>query len=206
MFYFLWYYIYILTSKLEDMFVFRKYNRSNDWFFGDDDNSQEKSPKIYQYGDDIKNIDHKRSAKSDKLYISQSKSDNISNIQIYIDQNYNRNHKKEYIYAKINNIKKYLSWFMNVSLIEFGDLNESDIYMSNLDNIINHINNRELDLPFVIVSDFLLISDNNIQKLQYIYQITDLFLFAIPLPKWWDSFHSFYLDKKKLSNIVIYDI
>jgi uncharacterized protein (DUF58 family) len=96
-----------MNSKYSEIFAFHKYNRSPNGLTDNGDTDSDKIIKKYEYGDDVKNIDNKISAKNGQIYISSRKSDYRPNIYIYLDQNYNRNYKKEYIYTQIEEIKKY---------------------------------------------------------------------------------------------------
>lgn len=190
-----------MNLKYSEVFVFHKFNRSPNWLMDNGDANSDKIIKKYEYGDDVKNIDNKISAKNGQIYTSTRKSDYKPNIHIYLDQNQNRNYKKEYTYAKIEGNKKYFDdLWIDVRVYEFGDLGEASEYKSNIGAIMDHIRNREVDLPVVIISDWLALSHRILGDLDYIYSLTDVFLFRVSLPVWGSDHHDFYLNNNLNSN------
>jgi hypothetical protein len=75
---------------------------------------------------------------------------------------------------------------------------------------MDHIRNREVDLPVVIISDWLSLSHKILGDLDYIYSLTDVFLFRISLPVWGSDHHDFYLNNNLNNNqndkIQIFDL
>ena len=192
--------------NLSQILIFHKYNRSPNGMMITNNPDSDKTISKYIYGDDVKNIDHKVSAKTGQLYTSTRKSEYKPNIYIYLDQNSNRNYQKEYIYNQIEIIKKYISdLWIKFQIYEFGSL-EWDEYISSLWAITHHIRNREVDLPVIIISDRLAIDKNIIDNTDHIYSLTDLFLFAVTLPNFGQNYHSFYLDKSLKLNVEIHDL
>lgn len=190
-----------MNLKYSEVFVFHKYNRSPNGLIDNGGADSDKIIKKYEYGDDVKNIDNKMSAKNGQIYISTRKSDYKPNIYIYLDQNYNRNYKKEYTYAKIEEIKKYFdNLWIDVRVYEFGDLSEVSEYKSNIGAIMDHIRNREVDLPVIIISDWLALGHKVLGDLDYIYSLTDVFLFRVSLPIWGSDHHDFYLNNNLNNN------
>ena len=140
--------------NLSQVFIFKKYNWSNNGQLSDNNPDSDKTVAKYIYGDNINNIDNKISAKTWQIYISTRKSDYIPNISIYLDQNQNRLYNQKYIFAKIQNMKDYLSQIAKVNIVEFSYQKNSESYTTNISSIISHIRNRETDNPVVIISDW----------------------------------------------------
>ena len=192
--------------NLSQVFIFKKYNWSNNGQLSDNNPDSDKTVAKYIYGDNINNIDNKISAKTWQIYISTRKSDYIPNISIYLDQNQNRLYNQKYIFAKIQNMKDYLSQIAKVNVVEFSYQEDSESYTTNISSIISHIRSRETDNPVVIISDWLGLDDDMAKSLDSIYSLTDLFCFEIPLPNISSSHSSFYLSSSPALYAQIYDL
>lgn len=193
--------------SFEQIFQFRKYNWSNNGPIADNNPESDKEVRKYIYGDNIANIDNNISAKNWEIYISTRKSDYYPTIYIYLDQNSNRNYHKDELFAKIENIKKYLSQIAKLKLIEFWTLDKTNIYMSNLQAITKHIRNREADLPVVIISDRLTLDEKIAADINHIYSLTDIFCFKVWLPDNAKDYYKFYLSEDDLALAAeIYDL